>query len=241
MNVAQLAKPGDSFNLALETFIPSLLTHDLLFFAGTDDRTTWPKLSSSDEPAAIYWRIRDIVNFPPNELLKPAGTLMAAALHLIIKQLGGDENDYILAPVPQGAVQLTGAASVESNIRGLTRRDEEKTHGTGGKFIGNMDKRDEKGNLIGKRQIILLDDVITSGGNIETEREKLYTATGEWVGHVLVVCDRRKPGTKDPDGTTVYSCFTQKTALDLPVLKNHPDRARVDKWLAETRWPKKER
>jgi|GEM_PF-4591413 len=219
-----------NYKLTLDSFLKRSIDGGLLFMAGDDDRSKWPTLASSDEPAAIYWKFRELSE-APKELLAAAGDLMAAKIDMIIEEKGLERGKIRLAPVPMGSIGLTVAASISSNIPFLLLRDEEKGHGTGGKIVGKYEK---------EHSLWLIEDVATSGGSTEKEADR-WRKDGIIIENALVLCDR-KGGAEDSlkeKGIALHSCFTQDKALEQ--LTDHPNYGRVMSWLQEERWPKKTR
>jgi len=219
-----------NYEWTLQTFLKKSVDGGLLFMAGDDDRSKWPTLASSDEPAAIYWKFRELSE-APKELLAAAGDLMAAKIDMIIEEMGMERGKVRLAPVPLGSIGLTVATSISSDIPFLMLRDKEKDHGTGGKIVGKY----EKG-----QHLWLIEDVATSGGSTEKEAAR-WREDGIAIENALVLCDRKGEAEDflKGKGITLHSCFTQDVALEQEYLKNHPNYGRVMSWLQEERWPKK--
>lgn len=89
-------------------------------------------------------------------------------------------NVGIVAGVELGGVPLATAVSLETGLPLLVVRKAVKEYGTKGRFVGEL-----KPEL----NIVLLEDVTTSGGSVKDAVEALQAADGKVVG-VITVVDR---------------------------------------------------
>lgn len=102
-------------------------------------------------------------------------------LKLIAKHMSQYTTDYdLLAGMELGAVPLVVALSLETQIPYVIIRKEKRDHGTG--------KQIEGGDIKGKN-VLLIEDVTTSGGSVVKSIQILRENNAE-VEKVLVVVDR---------------------------------------------------
>ncbi|MDP2216910.1 MAG: orotate phosphoribosyltransferase [Methanolobus sp.] len=86
-----------------------------------------------------------------------------------------------------GSVPLATAVSLESGLPLLLIRKDDKSYGTGGRFVGE---------LRAGSKVLLLEDVTTSGGSVKDAIEAIRAQSGE-VQHVVTVVDRESGATEN--------------------------------------------
>ncbi|HAF48547.1 MAG TPA: orotate phosphoribosyltransferase [Anaerolineaceae bacterium] len=156
---------------------------------------------ASGKESPIYIDLRRVVSFP--DLFK----LATASYIEVLNELDFD----LVAGVPYAALPLAAAAALKLNLPLIYPRKEVKTHGTGQKVEGAFQP--------GQR-VVLMEDVITSGGSILTAAEALRTA-GLAVRDAVVMVDRKQGGVEAllGDGIKVTPVLNIFEILD--VLKSH--------------------
>lgn len=97
----------------------------------------------------------------------------------------GMECDKV-AGMELGAVPLIVAYSLESGVQFIIIRKGEREHGTG---------RLIEGDILPGERILLLEDVVTSGGSVIRAADHIIQAGGKIVG-ILSVVDREEGGTE---------------------------------------------
>lgn len=85
-----------------------------------------------------------------------------------------------------GGVPLATAVSLESGLPLLLIRKEDKSYGTGGRFVGELREG---------LQVLLLEDVTTSGGSVKDAIEAIRAQGGK-VDTVVTVVDRESGATE---------------------------------------------
>lgn len=115
-------------------------------------------------------------------------------LHLIAEEFAdhlasnyGEEELPKLAGVALGAVPLVAVTSIETGIPYVIARKQEKEHGTGNRIEGNLEVSEE---------IVILEDIATTGQSAIDAAESLRAA-GATVDCVLVVVDREEGGAEN--------------------------------------------
>ena len=104
-----------------------------------------------------------------------------------------------------GALLCAGYISSNTNSRAAVLRSETKEHGLQGELIG------EKPSL--GRHIIILEDVVTTGGSVIECLNLLKKSIKEKdlrVGGILTIVDRREDPTQNIEGLPVVSVLTEK-------------------------------
>lgn len=136
------------------------------------------------------------------------GQVVLEALDAIFAPGGGDAVDA-LAAVPLGACPLVSAASLLAAQQGrvldvLFVRPERKDHGTGQRIEGAQ-------NLEGRRRVVLVEDVVTTGGSSCAAIEALRAA-GLDVLRVLALVDRLEGGRERlaAAGVELHAVFTRR-------------------------------
>ncbi len=108
-----------------------------------------------------------------------------ATLAVIAEQASSlilNEKADMVGGVALGGVPLATAVSLRSGLPLLIVRKEEKGYGTGGRFIGDLNKG---------THVILIEDVTTSGGSVKDVIEAIR-GTGGFVDVVITVVDREE-------------------------------------------------
>ncbi len=110
-----------------------------------------------------------------------------------------------LAGVALGAVPLAAVTSVESGLPYVIARKEEKEYGTGNAIEGSLDEGEE---------VVVVEDIITTGGSAVDAVEKLRAA-GATVNHIVVVVDRQEGGRDNLEdaGVEVHALTTAEELL----------------------------
>ncbi|MDP4200989.1 MAG: orotate phosphoribosyltransferase [Bacteroidota bacterium] len=111
------------------------------------------------------------------------------------------------------AIALNGTA--RSSMRAVSDRKEAKTHGDVSAFLGVLNPGDK---------VVIVDDVMTTGGTKMEAIEKLRAAGAEPVG-LIIAFDRAEP-VGDSSATATES-FEKETGLPVFALANIHDVARV--------------
>lgn len=139
----------------------------------------------SGQMSDIYFNLREMVKKP--ELLDKTATLIARQLGVL------DPKEFCVVGVPMGAIALATVVAQKMQLPQALVREEVKDHGTGGQIHGSDN-----------RKIILIEDVVTTGGSVE-KFAKILQAAGREVVAISVVLDRG--GVKDlrKKGFTVHS------------------------------------
>ncbi|HEY9122381.1 MAG TPA: orotidine-5'-phosphate decarboxylase [Brevefilum sp.] len=132
---------------------------------------------ASGKESPIYIDLRRVVSFP--DLFKSA---VASYVH-VLKDLDFD----LIAGVPYAALPLAAGAALRLNLPLIYPRKETKAHGTGQSIEGAFQP--------GQR-VVLIEDVITSGGSILKAAEALRMA-GLAVRDAVVMVDRKQGGIED--------------------------------------------
>ncbi len=160
---------------------------------------------ASGKQSPIYIDLRRVVSFP--DLFKQA----VAAYLEVLRGLKFE----LLAGVPYAALPLAAVAADLLATPLIYPRKEVKAHGTGQLIEGAF----QPGQVV-----VLLEDVITSGGSILTAAETLQSA-GLLVNDAVVLVDRKQGGISDlaQEGIAVHPVLDIFEILD--VLKAH---ARID-------------
>lgn len=111
-----------------------------------------------------------------------------------------------IAGVALGAVPLAAAASIESGLPYVIARKEEKEYGTGNAIEGELEEGEE---------VVVVEDIITTGGSAVEAVEKLRAA-GAVVNDIVVVVDRQEGGRENLEnaGVEVHALTTAEELLD---------------------------
>jgi len=156
---------------------------------------------ASGKQSPIYIDLRRVVSFP--DLFKQA----VAAYLGVLKTLKFER----LAGVPYAALPLAAVAADRMAVPLIYPRKEVKAHGTGQLIEGAF----QPGQVV-----VLLEDVITSGGSLMTAAETLRAA-GLIVQDAIVLVDRKQGGISAlaEEGLRVHAVLDIFEILD--VLKAH--------------------
>lgn len=147
----------------------------------------------------FYIDLRLLVSRPA--LLAQAATAYAA----LLAELTCDR----IAGVPYAALPIGTAVAIESDKPLIYMRKEAKTHGLG-KAIEGLWQPGER--------VVIIEDLITSGGSIIQTAEKLRAA-GLIVEDAIVLIDRQQGGAENlaAAGITAHSVMTLRTLVDVLV------------------------
>lgn len=130
----------------------------------------------SGKKSNIYIDMRSIISYPT--LLKNLTTYIAKK---------EKKRPYtIICGVPYGAISLATAFSLETNIKSIFIRKEKKEYGTKKQIEGHFTKYEE---------ILLIEDVITSGQSI-LETIQIIERNNLKIGKILTFIDREAGGVK---------------------------------------------
>ncbi|MBI3912453.1 MAG: orotate phosphoribosyltransferase [Armatimonadetes bacterium] len=145
----------------------------------------------------VYIDLRVVISHP--DVLRQCGELLAAAL----KSLGTFDR---VAGIPYAGLPLAVAASLSGNFPLCYARQEQKNYGTGRRIEGEFSP--------GER-VILIDDVITSGG-AKLEAAAPLREAGLTVTDVLVLVDREQGGaqTLAAQGIRLHRLTTLTAVVD---------------------------
>lgn len=151
---------------------------------------------ASGQRSPIYIDLRLLVSDPA--LL----SLAADAYSAIVATLDADR----LAGVPYAALPIATAVSLRSGLPMIYTRKEVKTHGLG---------KDVEGNWQPGERVVVIEDLITSGGSIIKSAERLREL-GLIVEDVIVLIDRGQGGVENlaEAGIRAHAVFTLPTMLD---------------------------
>jgi uridine monophosphate synthetase len=142
------------------------------------------------EQSNIYCDFRKLISHP--------NVLQHVCLEL--GELLDTKNDIFIAGVPMGAIPFATIISTQHNIPSIMIRQERKQHGTN-KII--------EGDINNKYPIVLIEDVVTTGGSI-METIDIIKSEGMTIKEVVVILDRQKGGVDKIKslGIPVKSLFT---------------------------------
>jgi len=113
------------------------------------------------------------------------------------------------------ATAIALAKSDRSNIRAVSDRKEAKTHGDKSSFLGVLNAGDK---------VVIVDDVISTGGTKLEAIEKLKEAGAKPVG-LIIAFDRAEPA--EGSKLTAKENFEKETGLPVFALANIHDVARI--------------
>lgn len=162
---------------------------------------------ASGQHSPIYIDLRLLVSDPP--LL----ALAAEAYSALVSELSADR----LAGVPYAALPIATAVSLATTMPMIYTRKEVKTHGLG---------KDVEGLWQPGERIVIIEDIITTGGSIIKTAERLRQL-GLIVEDVVVLIDRGQGGAQKlaDAGIHAHSVFTLSSMLDYLVAKGRMDEA----------------
>ena len=164
---------------------------------------------ASGRQSPIYIDLRLLVSAP--DLLAQAADAYAA----LVTQLPCDR----IAGVPYAALPIGTAVSLRTGIPLIYPRKEAKAYGLG---------KDIEGAWQPGERIVIVEDVITSGGSTLKSAERLREA-GLIVEHVVVLIDREQGGPANlaASGIAAHSVLTMSQLLDDLVARNRLPAARA--------------
>lgn len=116
--------------------------------------------------------------------------------------------------IPIAVSAAIALADSNPRIRSVSDRKEAKTHGDTGNFLGVIKSGDK---------VVIVDDVITTGGTKFEALEKLRDMGCEPLGFIIAF-DRAEP--MEPGGPSAREAFEQQTGLPVFALANINDVAR---------------
>lgn len=127
--------------------------------------------------------MRSIISYPT--LLKKLITFIAEK-DKKEKKINETNLYSIICGVPYGAISLATAFSLETNIKSIFIRKEKKEYGT---------KKQIEGHFTKNEQILLIEDVITSGQSI-LETIKIIEQNNLKIAKIITIIDREEGGVK---------------------------------------------
>jgi uridine monophosphate synthetase len=133
--------------------------------------------------------------------------LAVASYIEVLKELDFD----LIAGVPYAALPLAAGVALRLNLPLIYPRKETKAHGTGQNIEGAFQP--------GQR-VVLMEDVITSGGSILKATEALGAA-GLDVHDAVVMVDRKQGGVEDLSGDGIHVHPVLEIFEILDVLRSH--------------------
>lgn len=136
----------------------------------------------SGETSPFYIDLRRVMSYP--RLMKSVARAYARLVYQLQKE--GHRFDC-LAGIPVAALPLAQAVSLETGLPMIFPRMNAKSHGTGNTVEGNWKPG---------QQVLLLDDLITSGAS-KLEALEILRAAGLSVEHLIVLIERGEAGRRD--------------------------------------------
>ena len=116
--------------------------------------------------------------------------------------------------IPIAVATAIALGDARPHIRAVSDRKEAKTHGDASSFLGTLKKGD---------RVVIVDDVISTGGTKLEAIEKLREAGAEPIG-LIIAFDRAEPA--EGTLTTAKENFQKETGLPVFALANIQDIAR---------------
>jgi uridine monophosphate synthetase len=165
---------------------------------------------ASGQKSPIYIDLRLLVSQP--SLLEMAATAYSA----LVAQVKAKR----LAGVPYAALPIATAVSLLSGIPMIYTRKEVKTHGLG---------KDVEGLWQAGERVVVIEDLITSGGSIVKSAERLREL-GLIVEDVVVLIDRGQGGAQSlaEAGIRAHVVFTLPAMLDYLVARGRMEKSTAD-------------
>lgn len=109
--------------------------------------------------------------------------------------------DIIFGPAYKGIPLAVSASIAMGKVGWVFDRKEEKTHGDKGAFVGSQITKDSR--------IVIIDDVMTTGGTKEEAIEKVKSTFGAEIKAIFIAVDREEVGTNK----LATEEFTEKTGI----------------------------
>jgi uridine monophosphate synthetase len=164
---------------------------------------------TSGQRAPIYIDLRLLVSEP---------SLLAAAAEAYAALVQGVKADR-LAGIPYAALPIGTAVSLRMGIPMIFTRKEVKSHGLG---------KDVEGNWQAGERIVIIEDLITSGGSIIKSAERLRQL-GMVVEDAVVLIDRGQGGDRNlaDAGIRTHAAFTLPGMLDYLVAQGRIEEAKA--------------
>jgi len=129
---------------------------------------------SSGQKSSFYIDIKKASTDP--KTLK----IIAAHIGRLLPEIMKNPNDVIIGGVELGGVPIATAVSLETEQPLLIIRKEQKEYGTKSRYVGKMDP---------EKEIILMEDVTTSGGSVKKAIAALKE-DGAKISKVVTIVDR---------------------------------------------------
>jgi orotate phosphoribosyltransferase len=171
----------------------------------------------SGQTSSIYINLRKIISYPH---------ILREIAHQLWNKVNQSQIDLICG-VPYAALPIATCISLEHNIPMVMRRKEKKEYGT---------KQTIEGVFKEKQRVLIIEDVVTTGGSIIETADDLKDAG-------LIVKDVAAFTVRDPAGLamlnkqfTTHTCFTLTeiltTLLKADSIANK-DKSLIEKYLQE--------
>jgi uridine monophosphate synthetase len=161
---------------------------------------------ASGKRSPIYIDLRLLASYP--YALRQVAQAYADLIRQVLAS-GNGERDVRLAAIPYAALPIGTAVALELDLPLIYPRKELKSHGTARQIEGEFQPGD---------RVIVLDDLITTGGSKREAIEPLQAA-GLAVRDVVVLIDREQGGRQELEaaGYRLHSVLRLSAMLDMLV------------------------
>ena len=165
---------------------------------------------ASGKQSPVYIDLRLLVSDPP--LLAQA----AEAYGALLERMNADR----IAGIPYAALPIGTAVSLRTGVPLVYTRKEAKTHGLG---------KDVEGNWNPGEHVVIIEDLITSGGSLIKSAERLREL-GMIVEDAIVLIDREQGGAENlaAAGIRSHAVFTFTAMLDYLVTSGRMEATTAD-------------